>query len=158
MGIKERLRHVAAGIADSFICRNNDLAGYWAPGLMYREAEAQPHTILLDLMSELAEPAAPHCLQVARKYAAYMRVAAAKKMFPHEIITQGLILVHFDVQCPVRQRVDGTGALSEINVILQADGEEGRANRLIGCHPFVEGAFSRRSNSNQEPIILPENL
>ena len=38
MATRKRLMHVAAGMADSFIGRNNDLHGYRAPGLMYREA------------------------------------------------------------------------------------------------------------------------
>lgn len=149
MGTRERLKHVAAGAADSFISRNNDLSGYWAPGLMYRDVETPPHRVKLDLLSGCAEPATPSCSRMARKYARFAQVAAAKILSPHEALTSAVMHLQFNATIPAGQHASGSGDPCAVTVILRSGEKEGSIQRLFRCLPFAEIRFTRATGREE---------
>ena len=144
MKIRARLKHVAAGIADSFISRNNDLFGFWAPGLMYQEVAGAPRLIVLDLLTEHADPVMPNCESVARNYAAFMRLALTRNGLRSDALSQASINVQFNAPVVAAFPSYWSGDPFAIEVILRGCGREGTAIRRSLCLPFVDGRFSGR--------------
>lgn len=75
---RRKLNHLGAGLLDTFISRYNDYEGYWAFGVMYREAQASANRIDIDLLAATAQPETPAAASVARTYAHYLRRASAR--------------------------------------------------------------------------------
>lgn len=144
MKIRARLKHVAGGIADSFISRNNDLFGFWAPGLMYQEVAGAPRLIVVDLLTEHSDPPMPNCESVARNYAAFMRLALTRNGLRSDALSQASINVQFNA--PVIAAVPScwSGDPFAIKVILRGYEREGTAIRSSRCLPFKDGQFSGR--------------
>lgn len=144
MATRKRLMHVAAGMADSFISRNNDLHGYWAPGLMYREIGTAPCSVVLDLLAVQAEPA--NCAQVARKYAALMRLALSRQNLDLKTLSRATVAVAFNTVAGVHHignRLAGDPFL--VTVTLAAGVREAVVSRGSYCRQFADGYFSRRA-------------
>ena len=72
---KRWLRHTAAGLLDSFVSRNNDYIGYWAPGVLYTETGEAGMRVELDLIRVAAQPGTPAALTAARYWSGYLRNA-----------------------------------------------------------------------------------
>jgi len=72
---KRWLKHTAAGLLDSFVSRNNDFIGYWAPGVLYTETLATGMRVELDLLRVAAQPGTPASLAAAQYWSAYLRDA-----------------------------------------------------------------------------------
>lgn len=158
MAIRHRLMHVAAGIADSFISRNNDLFGYWAPGLMYQEVPDAPSSAILNLLTGSAEPNTSYCGQVARNYAVFLERASSKQNVPLDALTLALIQVQFNAAAPTdRFRPDWSGDPFQVAVVLRAQGREGIATRGGRCQPYVAGHFTRRYGGLEALPLLPKN-
>lgn len=154
MAIRKRLMHVAAGMADSFISRNNDLHGYWAPGLMYREIDKAPCSVVLDLLAAYAAPETACCAQIARNYAAFMRLALIRQNIDLEALTQATLEVAFNTVAGTRHignKLAGDPFL--ITVIFKARGRETTASRASYCRQFADGDFSRRAGYSDEPLL-----
>ncbi|MEW6762416.1 MAG: hypothetical protein AB1437_16465 [Pseudomonadota bacterium] len=72
---KRWLKHTAAGLLDSFVSRNNDFIGYWAPGVLYTETRATGMRAELDLIRAAARPDTPAALAAAHYWSGYLREA-----------------------------------------------------------------------------------
>lgn len=79
MTSSSRLKHAAAGLLDSLISRSNDVDGYSAPGLLYRDAGAPLHTMQVDLFTQAAQSVSNAVTRMVAYYAAILRAALQKK-------------------------------------------------------------------------------
>ena len=92
---RRKLNHLGAGLLDTFISRYNDYEGYWAFGVMYREAQASANHMQLDLLAATAQPEAPAACSVARTYARYLRQAIARLGVGLEELESASIAIEF---------------------------------------------------------------
>lgn len=144
MAIRERLNHVAAGMASAFIGRNNDLDGYWAPGLMYRELTGSSPEVVLDLLDGSARPGLPDCTRVACRYAALMRLALAKKGLQPAALAHASVHVRFNAATQGKRSFNlVAGEPFAVTVILRTGDREARCIRESYCKPFAVGVFTR---------------
>jgi hypothetical protein len=51
MGSRRLFKSVARGVAEAFVSRNNDLDGWWAPGLLRRFANSPGFSFRIDLLT-----------------------------------------------------------------------------------------------------------
>ncbi len=72
---KRWLTHTAAGLLDSFVSRNNDYMGYWAPGVLSTETRATGMQVELDLIRVAARPDAPAADAAAQYWSGYLSEA-----------------------------------------------------------------------------------
>ncbi len=91
------LRHVAYGLRDAFVGRNDDLDGYWALGKLYAAADPATTSVVLDLVDGGALPPAPDCLALARRHAEFLAQALAAHGIPRHALARAEILVEFDI-------------------------------------------------------------
>lgn len=97
----KKLRHIAAGIASSFIRRNNDVGGQWALGLLYRDAP-EDQRMRLNLLDHTTVPSTNIVRLVARNYGEFLRRAALKQGVPLEELAEAKVELRFnaDVRIP----------------------------------------------------------
>jgi hypothetical protein len=142
------LRHVASGLGAAFIGRNNDLDGYWAPGLLY--AQADPiKTVTLDLLNGTASPATPAGLALARRYAARCaRALAAHGVTPQQL-ARAEVVVDFAIVPPTplpRQWPDPRRQGDIMRCVVRLERIEGACAAAVGyvhCWRHDPGRESR---------------
>lgn len=93
---RSRLKHVASALLGSLISRNNDVHGYWAPGVLYRDASTPPHLMELDLLTCSSHPASDAAKLVAACYATFLRNAMEKQIFEWNELTLATIKFQFN--------------------------------------------------------------
>lgn len=153
MAIRERLNHVAAGIADSFISRNNDLHGYWSPGLMYRELPGPSFDVELDLREGSAIPDGHDCGQVARTYAEFMRRALVKQGLQPSALTHASLHVQFNAAITLGNDYHYLrGEPFTVRVRLVIGDREGSTVRKGRCSPCDARLFT----CSARPVATPE--
>ena len=99
MSGSRQLRGVAAGIAESFLSRNNDVNGYWALGKLLRlYLRERLDAIQLDLVSGTLVPDRRSYRGMGKRYAAmFQKQVAVQSIAPHRI--QGATLtIQYDQQ------------------------------------------------------------
>ncbi|MES2038604.1 MAG: hypothetical protein V4495_12295 [Pseudomonadota bacterium] len=93
---RKQLKSIAAGIADSFNSRNNDLEGYWAIGKLCRFAHQ--HTIpivTLDLLNIICAPESTEFNAVMYDYKVKLRAIMNKRGIPADWLTAFKIEIDF---------------------------------------------------------------
>lgn len=100
MKARSRLKHAAAGLLGSLISRNNDVSGYWAPGLLYHDASAPPHVMEIDILTNSSKPSSEAAKIVAGRYSLFLRSALAKQGFVWNDVTQATINFQFNANVP----------------------------------------------------------
>lgn len=141
-----RLRHVAAGLRDAFISRNNDLQGDWALGPLYAHADAATKTVVLHLLDGRAMPPSLPADAVARKYTAYVRHALEKLGLADGDVVRAEVALAFDVvpDMPL-QRSGALGQPFLLTVTLAlGDGRQASYRRYGFCLPNPPFVFSKR--------------
>lgn len=88
-----KLRHLAAGLLDSFVNRDNDVEGKWALGVLYAE---EPGGVRLDLLRWEATPATAAAVTVARNYGERLRRALPKVRLARDDLVEATVEVTFD--------------------------------------------------------------
>lgn len=154
---RKKLRHVAAGLLASFISRNNDLAGYWAPGLLYRECGADL-CVRLNLLAPGAAPSPRIATAAARQYAEFLRRALIRHGLQLEQLAHAEIELRFDADIALNDV--GRGWIGEpfvCTVTLTAqDGRAARAQGIRRCARYEPGRFTGRAHSGGpafEPLL-----
>lgn len=151
----KKLRHVAAGLLASFICRNNDFAGYWAPGLLYRECGADLR-VRLNLLEPGVVPSPGIATAVAREYAEFLRRALVKHGLRVEQLAQADVELRFDADVALDDA--GSGCIGEpfvCTVTLTAkDGRAALAQGIRRCARYQQGRFSGRAHSDGAALEL----
>lgn len=141
-----KLRHVAGGLADSFIHRNNDVGGQWALGLLYREAPADLR-VQLDLLENTALPPTRIAQNVARNYGAFLLRAAAKQGARLDELANATVDIRFnvsDAQLPAAPGIFvGDPFVCTVTLVLQ-DGRIACAKRPGRCRRHEKGRYSGR--------------
>jgi uncharacterized protein len=79
------LKGVAAGLAGSFVSRNNDVEGYWGIGLLCRDATQTSGKVLLNLSQRLSSPATPSCVHITEAYAQHLETLLHKAGFSSSV-------------------------------------------------------------------------
>ncbi|WP_426197030.1 hypothetical protein [Massilia sp. DWR3-1-1] len=152
MRIRSRLRHAAAGMLASLLGRNNDIEGYWAPGLLYRELGAPPHTVEIDLLAQAARPPC-HCgALLAQRYSLFLRAALAKHQFDWTLLAEATIVFQFKVDSRTAD-VPGSwrgGDPFICSVSLRSlEGHLAAASARSACWPWQAGAFSHSGRAGR---------
>jgi hypothetical protein len=141
-----RLRHVAGGLNDSFIHRNNDVGGQWALGLLYLEAPADLR-VRLDLLEHTALPRTRIAEHVARSYGAFLLRAAIKKGIRLDELAIATIELRFnvsDAQLPAAPGIFvGDPFVCTVTLVLH-DGRMASAKRPGRCRRHEKGRYAGR--------------
>ena len=92
------MRGIAAGTAQRFVSRNNDVRGYWALGILYKTAvDAGTDTLVLNLCSGESSPSFAESSRVAKTFLAYVRERLSAKGFSDTQLSDAHIELKFDV-------------------------------------------------------------
>lgn len=132
-----KLNHMAAGLLDKFVGRNNDYESHWALGVLYYEARMSDNRVELDLLAASAQPALPACSSLARTWAQYLRQALGRhRAFPHELQSAS-ITIEFGLP-PVPKRPGfieyGDPFLCSMRLVAD-DGRVAERRRMAHCAP-----------------------
>ncbi|USX26126.1 hypothetical protein NHH73_26775 [Oxalobacteraceae bacterium OTU3CINTB1] len=145
----KRLRHIADGMASSFIHRNNDVGGQWALGLLYRDAPAD-HRVQLNLLEHTTSPPTNIAHLVARNYGEFLRRAAIKKDMPLASLEEAKVELIFNAD--LRMPGVGWAAIGEpfvctITLTLK-DGRTAAKQAVGRCQRYEKGRFDGRTPGN----------
>ena len=103
------MRGVAAGAAQKFISRYNDIRGYWALGILYKAAvDADTDTLVLNLISGVSAPHFPESNALAAYYYNYILERLLARGFSVSQLTDAYVELGFNVAPTPRQRVQWT--------------------------------------------------
>ncbi|MFZ6713172.1 hypothetical protein [Undibacterium sp. TC9W] len=93
---RKQLKSIAAGIADSFNSRNNDLEGYWAIGKLCRFAHERSITLLtLDLLNIICTPQSEEFNAVMHDYKVKLRAIMNKQGITEDWLKAATIEIDF---------------------------------------------------------------
>ena len=140
------LRGVAAGLAGSFVSRNNDSGGYWALGKLRSLASRVGSDRLRIQIKPLVVGGDPLLSDVATRYSAMLDRLVAQAGGPSESVERAEIVVHLAVDQPPAVAEFGTwGAPVACEVTLvDRKGREANARRVTVCGPH-DPSLERRS-------------
>jgi hypothetical protein len=68
MGGRRKLKGIVRTLAAVLVSRNNDLHGYWAPGVLYLQTLEFGHGVTFDLLAGTASPATPSTVCALETY------------------------------------------------------------------------------------------
>ena len=106
---RREMKGIAAGAAQTFISRYNDIRGYWALGILYKTAvDAGRDNLVLNLLSGVSQPPFPESNALANYYFKYILEQARARGFSESQVTDAYIELKFDVAPTPRQRVQWT--------------------------------------------------
>ncbi|MFZ6722677.1 hypothetical protein [Undibacterium sp. Ji49W] len=96
MSRRKQLKSIAAGIADSFNSRNNDLEGYWAIGKLCRFANEQSISLVtLDLLNIVCTPESTAFNAVMYDYKVKLHALMHRQNIPATWLMEGKIEINF---------------------------------------------------------------
>jgi|GEM_PF-3980912 len=147
MRARSRLKHSVAGLLGHLISRNNDVSGYWGPGLLYKDVNASPHIIELNLLTGESGPGSESGVKMAANAAVFLRAALEKNAFEWCKLTRATITFTFNatVSDP-RFYFPCAGDPFICTVALQLDcGLNAVASAQGRCYPYRHWAFSQRA-------------
>lgn len=141
----KKLNHAAAGLLTSFVSRNNDFDGYWALGMLCREAARHGDIAALDLLAPDAQASSPAARAVARQYAAFLRRAIERLGLAPAEVTRARIDIRFNVTgSDSPATVHGIGDVFACRATLACQSGRIVQRTVYGrCLPYTPGAFSR---------------
>ena len=157
------LNGVAAGLADSFIGRNNDIGGYWAMGLLYRLVlPSGEDRVVLDLLSTDANLGSTVCRTAASTYAAHLQRLLGAFEVPSELVSSATVCAQFGLESPEHartpKRTAGDPFLCTV-VLTDSRTREHVARRAGWCRPH-DWRTERRSARASSPLsaLSPDQL
>lgn len=106
---RRELKDLAAGISSKFISRNNDLYGYWAPGILYKELDRiSSKGVSLNLLSGKSSPQLDSGNQVAKIFKDYFDSQIVIRGFKTEQIKQAVLTLQFEAH-PSKKHLSNLG-------------------------------------------------
>ncbi|QPI52584.1 hypothetical protein IV454_14475 [Massilia antarctica] len=141
------LKHVAAGISQSFVSRNNDVGGYWALGELYKECSAPDYAFLLSLLDGISIPSTPAASQVVKNYAMFLQRALVSQGIALGELEDANVFIQFDTASPERAldvQCQGDPFLC-IVTLSTWQGKTAVAHAFGRCLRNRWGMFSRRA-------------
>ncbi|MCC2955769.1 hypothetical protein LK542_09095 [Massilia sp. IC2-477] len=137
---KYKLNHIAAGLLDKFVGRDNDYQRHWALGVMYFEARAADNRIDLNLLAACANPPFPASTSLARTWAHHLRQALGRHGAALDELDAATISVEFGLP-PVPKRPGyieyGDPFLCSLRLVAK-DGRVAERRRMEHCAPADE--------------------
>lgn len=97
---RSRLKHAAAGLLGSLISRNNDVNGFWAMGLLSRDAILPPHRMEINFIDGSSSPASKNARLMAACYASFLRKAMSRINVDWDELTEATVSLQFNAQVP----------------------------------------------------------
>ncbi|OEZ99921.1 hypothetical protein [Duganella sp. HH101] len=150
MSLNKKLKHAAAGLATSFVSRNNDVGGYWAPGLLYRDAAAGL-AVQLRLTDRTAAPATPAAMLVMRNYAEFLRRALRKHGVDWEELALATVDVRFNAPHTGPRLACGEPFTCTVSLASKADSAVS-ASATSYCQRYEAGRYTARGGSDASVI------
>lgn len=143
---RRKFNHTVAGLLSKFLARDNDIDGYWTPGVLYTEARAAANRVELDLLGTVAAPASPACLSVARTWTFYLGEALGRHGISPDALAAASISIEFGL--PLAQARPGYIAFGDPFQcslrLLCGDGRELVRRKVAHCMPH-EAFWGTRS-------------
>ncbi len=140
------LRGVAAGLAGSFVSRNNDSGGYWALGKL-RSLASQVGTAEVRIqIKPLVVGGAPLISEIGTRYSEMLERLVAKAGCPSDSVERAEIVVYLAVDHPaaVAERDTwGDPVVCDVTLV-DRDGRQASARRVTVCGPH-DPRLERRS-------------
>lgn len=131
-----------------FVGRNNDLGGYWALGLLYRDAPADL-VVQLRLADGTASPSTPATMAATRNYAVFLRRALLKKGIAWDELAEANVEIRFTALPEQHFR----GDLFTCTVTLASHaGRHATATIQGHCRRYEAGRFTARGGSDASVI------
>lgn len=150
MGINKKLKHAAAGLAGSFVSRNNDVGGYWAPGLLYRDAAAGL-AVQLRLTDRTATPSTAAAMLVTRNYAEFLQHALRKHGVDWEDLALATVEVRFNATHAGPRLACGEPFTCSVSLASKTDSVV-TATATSYCQRYETGRFTARGGSDASVI------
>ena len=140
----KKLNHIAAGVLASFVGRNNDVGGYWALGVLYREAASNGNTVALDLLAPDTAAPSPAAASAARHYAQFLHGALQRQGLAADTLAQARIAVAFNTTAPAHVHYTSVGDIFACSITLAGTHGSIAERTVYGrCQPCTEGRFTR---------------
>lgn len=148
-----RLKHAAAGMLGSLINRNNDINGYWAPGVLYHDVSAAPNAMEIDLLSGAAQPAGANATLIAAVYTVFLRTALKRVGFEWEALTRATINFQFkaEVSNPDFDYPCGGDPFICTVTLQSVQGYAATVSARARCRPYQPYLFTRSTRSAPSP-------
>lgn len=156
MGTNKKLKHAAAGLACCFVGRNNDVGGYWALGLLYRDAPADL-VVQLRLTDRSATPSTPATLQVARNYAEFLGRALRRQGVDWVDLARATVEVRFNTPHTGPRLSCGEPFICIVSLASKT-GSVGSASATGYCQRYEKGRFTPRADSDESVIAALSEL
>ncbi|MFZ6758338.1 hypothetical protein ACO0K9_14105 [Undibacterium sp. Ji50W] len=146
---RRQIKSIAAGIADSFNSRNNDLEGYWTIGKLCRFAHAHTTSLLaLNLLNIICAPANTEFNAVMHDYKVKLRVIMNKQGIPEDWLKAAIIEIDFqpDYEAYLHYFRSALGSPYTVTAKLMTDQGKIYSARTGGnCKPHDPLRETRRS-------------
>lgn len=175
MASRRVLASVADGVASAFVNRDNDVEGWWAPGLLIGETAPANPAYQLDMLTGETVPRKinPALDELGPAWARYFAWTLARHGVPSTRVASASLIVRFDYEASVPSwRFDGTdqpfvctvtitddrgrcherSALSHCAPLSAFDWSEPPAGRPMRSDgPYDAGRISRRVEGSAKP-------
>jgi len=151
---RKELLGIAAGVAQSFISRNNDVDGYWAMGILYTAVVRQKtNTFELNLLSGESTPEFKYSKKIAEANRQNLKKQLANLVFEEYQVTEANLLLEFDTrsvdQPSLNKTTWGEPFLCRVTIIDDLKKKHSfEARGWCGRHCSVKERRSTRSHSN----------
>ncbi|MFV1883891.1 MAG: hypothetical protein ACMZ7B_05360 [Balneola sp.] len=106
---RRRLKDLAAGISTKFISRNNDLYGYWALGILYKDlSHLSLNGLSLNLLTGKSSPELKNGNEVAEKFKEYFSSQIKIRRFEQDQVKQAILTLQFEAH-PSKEHLSSIG-------------------------------------------------
>ena len=96
---RKRIKNIAFSIAHSFMSRNTDIDGYWAPGIFYEQAhQHSKEKFVLDILSRDSTPKYQYSYVIADKFHEMILKQLKNNKLNENHITKATITLCFNVE------------------------------------------------------------
>jgi hypothetical protein len=143
------LRNIAAGLASSFVSRNNDSGGYWAVGMLRSLAEQVRVDEVRIPLRPMGDCDNPLLTEIARSYAAHLARLIERAGGAMDTVAEANVAVHFATSWPAgvpRQGTQGDPVACDVHLVDKT-GRQVTARRVTFCRPHDPNLESRSVRS-----------
>ncbi|KRG71285.1 hypothetical protein ABB27_03260 [Stenotrophomonas terrae] len=155
MASTRHLKGISRSLGETFISRNNDLAGYWGLGLLCLETATLADTSArFDLLARTSAPGGPISQALAANYGDVLTALLARADIQSSQLTSAAMEVRFGSfgMCATPLWT-GRGAPYHCSIVLVSQVGKAYISNLAGyCAPHDPGIESRSTRANALPL------
>lgn len=143
------LNHVAAGLLQCFVGRNNDVGGLWALGVLYDEARAPHYSLHLNMLDASAVPSTPTSARVAGTFAVFSQRALDAKGIGLDELEEARVDVQFKTALqdrPIHRKYQGDPFVCTVT-LRSVQGKQAVMTDVGRCVRKALGVSSGRAGS-----------